>query len=326
MRFRVKCVAAFAIALSSLPAAAQDAAANYPNRPIRLIVTFTPGGPTDIIARAVGQKLAEAWGQPVVVDNRPGAGGNIGMDIVAKSPADGYTLVLGSFGPMIISPAVYSKLPFDTLKDFAPITLAATSWFFLVVNPAVPAHSLKELIALAKAKPGQITFSSSGNASPSHLGGELLKNLAAVNLTHVPYKGGAPAVAAVIGGEVQMAIESPPPIVPQVKANRLRALGAARANRSTLLPDVPTTKEAGLPGFEVGSWYGFLAPAGTPKPIIDKLYAEMVKGINTQELRDRFTGVGAEPVANTPAEFAGFIRDELKRWEKVIRAAGVKAE
>lgn len=321
-----KSLIALAIAGTVTAARAQSTAKDYPARPIRLIVTFTPGGPTDIVARAVGQKLSEAWGQTVVVDNRPGAGGNIGMDLVAKSPADGYTLVLGSFGPMIISPFVYSKLPYDTVKDFAPITLGATSWFFLVVHPSVPAQSVKELIAFAKSKPGGLTFSSSGNASPSHLAGELLKTVAGINLTHVPYKGGAPAVAAVVSGEVQMAIESPPPIVPQVKAGKLRALGAARPNRSPLLPDVPTVSEAGLPGFHAGSWYGFLAPAGTPKPIIDKLNAEMVKAIRSQELRDRFAAVGAESVGDTPSEFAAFIRAELKKWEKVVRATGVKAE
>lgn len=326
MQFLCKLLVPFAIAFTVTPTWAQDAARSYPSRPLRLVVTFPPGGPTDIVARTVGQKLAEAWGQPVVVDNRPGAGGNIGMDLVAKSPSDGHTLVLGSFGPMIISPFVYSKLPYDTVKDFVPITLGATSWFFLVVNPSVPVRSVKELIAYAKSKPGALTFSSSGNATPSHLACELLKTVAGVNLTHVPYKGGAPAVAAVISGEVQMAIESPPPIVPQVKANKLRALGAARPNRSPLLPDVPTVSEAGLPGFEAGSWYGFLAPAGTPQPIIDKINAEMVKAIHSQELRDRFAAVGAEAVGTSPTEFAAFIRAELKKWEKVVRATGVKVE
>ena len=326
MTSAAKALVTLAIAIAMSPSHAQTTTRDYPTRPIRLIVTFPPGGPTDIVARAVGQKIGEAWGQPVVVDNRPGAGGNIGMDLVAKSPADGYTLVLGSFGPMIISPYVYSKLPYDPVKDFAPITLGATSWFFLVVHPSVPAQSVKELIALAKSKPGGLAFSSSGSASPSHLASELLKSVAGINLTHVPYKGGAPAVAAVVGGEVQMAIESPPPIVPQVKAGKLRALGAARPNRSPLLPDVPTVSEAGLPGFHAGSWYGFLTPAGTPKPIIDKLNAEMVKAIRSQELRDRFAAVGAEAVGDKSEEFAAFIRSELKRWEKVVRAAGVKAD
>ena len=305
---------------------AQNAAHNYPDRPLRIIVTFPPGGPTDIIARAVGQKLAEAWGQPVVIDNRAGAGGNIGTDLAAKSGADGYTLLLSNFGPLAISPFVYSKLPYDPLKDLTPITMAATSWFFLVTNPALPATSVRELIALAKAKPGQLAFASAGNASPSHLASALFQTSAGIRLIHVPYKGGAPSVSAVIGGEVQMAIESPPPIVPQVKAGKLRALGAARSTRSPLLPDVPTVGEAGLPGFEVGSWYGFHAPAGTPRPVIDKLHAEMVKAMNTPELRERFAAVGADIVANTPAQYGAFVEAELKKWGAVIKAMGVKAD
>ena len=317
---------ALVITATSSAAIAQDIAGKYPNRPLRIVVTYPPGGPTDIVARAVGQKLAEAWGQPVVVDNRPGAGGNIGTDLVAKSPPDGYTLVLSNFGPMIISSFVYSKLPYDPVKDLTPVTLAATSWFFLVVHPAVPVASVSELIALAKARPGQLTFSSSGNASPSHLASALLQSVAGINLTHVPYKGGAPAIAAVMGGEVQLAVESPPPIIPQVKAGKLRALGAARPDRSPLLPEVPTVKEAGLPGFEVGSWYGFHAPAGTPKPIIDKLNAEMIKAMQMPELRDRFAAVGAETIANSPAQFGAFVEAELKKWGKVIQAAGVKVD
>ena len=306
--------------------AAQNTAGDYPNRPIRIIVTFPPGGPTDIIARVVGQKLAEAWGQPVVIDNRSGAGGNIGTDLAAKSAPDGYTLLLSNFGPMAISPFVYAKLPYDPVKDLTPITLAATAWFFVVTNPSSPLTSIKELIAQAKANPDKITFSSSGNASPSHLAGALFQSSAGVKLTHVPYKGGAPAVGAVIAGEVQMAIESPPPIVPQVKAGKLRALGAARATRSPLLPDVPTVSEAGLPGFEVGSWYGFHAPAGTPKLIIDKLHAEMVKAMKTPELREKFSNVGAETIANTPAEYGAFVQAELKKWSKVVRSTGIKID
>ncbi len=305
---------------------AQEAVTAYPNRPIRIIVTFPPGGPTDIIARSVGQKLSEAWNQPVVVDNRAGAGGNIGTDLAAKSAPDGYTLLLSNFGPLAISPFVYSKLPYDPVRDLTPITLAATSWFFVVSNPSIPATSLKDLIALAKAKPGQLAFSSAGNASPSHLAGALFQSSAGVSLIHVPYKGGVPSVGAVIGGETQLAIESPPPIVPQVKAGKLRGLAAARANRSPLLPEVPTAGEAGLPGFEVGSWYGFHAPAGTPGPIIAKLHAEMVKAMQTAELRERFASVGADMIANTPQQFGAFVEAELKKWGAVIKAAGVKAE
>jgi tripartite-type tricarboxylate transporter receptor subunit TctC len=311
---------------SSAVHAAQNTAGDYPNRPIRIIVTFPPGGPTDIIARVVGQKLVEAWGQPVVVDNRSGAGGNIGTDLAAKSAPDGYTLLLSNFGPLAISPFVYSKLPYDPVKDLAPITLAATAWFFVVTNPSSPLTSIKELIAQAKANPDKITYASAGNASPSHLAAALFQSSTGVRLTHVPYKGGAPSVGAVIAGEVQMAIESPPPIVPQVKAGKLRALGAARATRSPLLPDVPTVSEAGLPGFEVGSWYGFHAPAGTPKPIIDKLHAEMVKAMKTPELREKFSNVGAETIANTPAEYGAFVQAELKKWSKVVQATGVKID
>ena len=317
---------AVAAALASYTTFAQDSAGTYPSKPIRIVVTFPAGGPTDIIARAVGQKLADVWGQPVVVDNRAGAGGNIGMDIVAKAPADGHTLVLSSFGPLIISPFVYSKLPYDPVKDLTPITLAATSWFFLVVHPSLPANSVKELLALAKAKPAQLMYASSGNATPSHLAGALFQLVGGITLTHVPYKGAATSIPALIGGEVQVAIESPPLLVPQVKAGKLRALAAARPNRSQLLPDVPTGREAGLPGLEVGSWYGFHAPAGTPKPIVDKLHAQMIKAMNTQELRERFASVGADTIANTPAQFNAFIDAELKRWENVIRAAGVKVE
>ncbi|MDB5810001.1 MAG: hypothetical protein JWN94_2123 [Betaproteobacteria bacterium] len=322
--FRVSLIVV--IAMTAAAAYAQDAARTYPDRPIRIIVTFPPGGPTDIIARTVGQKLVEAWGQPVVVDNRAGAGGNIGTDLAAKSAPDGYTLLLSNFGPLAISPFVYAKLPYHPVQDLTPITLAATSWFFIVTNPAVPATTLKELIALAKAKPGQLAFASAGNASPSHLAGALFQSSAGIKLIHVPYKGGAPSVGAVIGGETQIAIESPPPIVPQVKAGKLRALGAARANRSPLLPDVPTANEAGLAGFEVGSWYGFHAPAGTPKTVINKLHAEMVKAMNTPELRERFASVGAETIASTPAQYGAFVESELKKWGAVIKAAGVKSD
>ena len=326
MRLLIPYTLAVALGVTSPALFAQDGARAYPSKPIRIVVTFPPGGPTDLVARAVGQKLAESWGQPVVVDNRSGAGGNIGMDLVAKATADGHTLVLSSFGPLVISPFVYSKLPYDPVRDLTPITLAATSWFFLVVHPSVPATTAKELVALARAKPGQLTFASSGNATPSHLAGALLQSVAGISLTHVPYKGAATSIPAIIGGEVQIAIESPPLLVPQVKAGKLRALASARPTRSSLLPDVPTVKEAGLPGAEVGSWYGFHAPAGTPQPVIVKLHAEMAKAMNTPELRERFAGVGAETIANTPAQFAGFIDAELKRWERVIRAAGVKVE
>jgi tripartite-type tricarboxylate transporter receptor subunit TctC len=319
------CFAAFVLATGS-SAFAQDSAQAYPNKAIRIVVTFPVGGPADIIARAVGQKLSEAWSQPVIIDNRPGAGGNIGMNLVAKAPPDGYTLILSSFGTMVIGPFVYSSLAYDPIKDLTPITLAATSWLVLAVNPSLQANSVKELIELAKKKPGELTMGSSGYATPSHLGGALFQSVAGISLTHVPYKGGGESIPALVAGQVQTAVETPIAIVPQVKAGKLRALLVASPERSQLLPDVPTAKELGLPGLEVGSWYGFHAPAGTPQPIIDKIYTEMAKVMNTPEMRERFAAIGAETIANTPAQFGAFIDAESKRWEKVIRAAGVKVE
>ena len=313
-------------ALFSLSALAQSGPAPFPTKPVRIVVTFTTGGATDVIGRIVGQKLSELWGQQVIIDNRPGAGGAVGTELVAKAAPDGYTLVLSSFGPMAIAPFVYPKLAYDPVKDLVPITLAATSWYFMVVNPSMPAKSVKEFIALAKAKPGEITYSSSGNASPTHLSGALFASAAGITLSHVPYKGAAPGIAAVVSGEVQMAIESPPPIVPQVKAGRLRAIAAARRDRSVLLPDVPTMAEAGLPGFEAGSWYGFHAPAGTPKPIIDKIHADMVKVMSLPDVRERFASVGGDTIANTPAQYGAFVEAELKKWGQVIKATGIKVD
>jgi tripartite-type tricarboxylate transporter receptor subunit TctC len=305
---------------------AQESAQSYPSKPIRIIVTFPAGGPTDIVARAIGQKLQEAWGQPVLIDNRPGAGGNIGMAVVAKSPPDGYTLVLSSFGPVSISPFVYSKLSYDPIKDLAPITLATTSAFFLVVNPEVPANSLKEFIAFAKARPGLVTMASSGIATPSHLAAMLFQSVAGVSVSHVPYKGGAESIPAVVSGQVQAALENAAAVLPQVKAGKLRALVVASSQRSPLMPDVPSAKELGLPGLEVGSWYGFHAPAGTPPPIIAKLNAEMVKALRSPDLRKRFAEISAEPVGDTPAEFSAFIEADAKKWGKLIQAAGLKVE
>ena len=314
---------AFLAGPADLLAAAAD---TFPTRPIRLVVTFPPGGPTDIIARTVAVKLQEDWAQPVVVDNRPGAGGNLGTDLVAKATPDGHTLVLGSLGPLAVAPHVYTKLPYDAEKDLAPITLAATSWLFVVVNPTVRATTLKELIALARANPGTLAYASSGNATPAHLAGVLFQNVTGTQMVHVPFKGPAPGIAALLGGEVQVAIETPPLIVPQVKAGKLRALAAARTDRSPLLPEVPTTAEAGLPSFIAGSWYGFLAPAGTPRPVIDKLNAKLTALIATPAIRERFQSVGTDPVTNTPDEFARFIKSERARWEGPSKASGIKID
>jgi len=319
------CLAMLCLAFGSA-AFAQESAATYPSKPIRIIVTFPAGGPTDFVARAIGQSLSEAWGQAVVIDNRPGAGGNIGMNIAAKAPPDGYTLVLSSFGPMVISPFVYSSLPYNPIKDLAPITLAATNPFFLAVRPSLPAATLQEFIALAKAKNRGLTMSSSGIATPSHLAGAFLASVAGISLTHVPYKGAGESIPAVVNGEVDIAVETPILIVPQVKAGKLRALLVSKPERSSLLPDVPTGKEAGLPDFVASSWYGFHAPAGTPKPIIDKINAEMAKALRTPEMRERFASIGAGAISNSPAEFTAFVEAETAKWGKLIRAIGVKVE
>jgi tripartite-type tricarboxylate transporter receptor subunit TctC len=317
----------FSIALAGANAtAAQESATAYPSKPVHIIVTFSPGGPTDIIARSIGQKLTEAWGQPVIIENRPGAGGTIGTNFVAKAVPDGYTLVLSSVGPMASGPFIYPNLPYDPIKDLAPITLAATSWLFLAVNPSVDARSTKELIALAKKKPGLLTISSSGIATPAHLAAASFQSAAGISLTHIPYKGGSDSISAVVAGQVQMALETPSAIVPQVKAGKLRALFVAGPNRSPQLPDVPTASESGLPGFVAGSWYGFHAPAGTPQAIIDKIHDAMVKIIQTPEMRQRFSDLGAEAMTDTPAQFGEFVATEQKRWGKVIREAGIKLE
>jgi tripartite-type tricarboxylate transporter receptor subunit TctC len=248
------------------------------------------------------------------------------MNLVAKSPPDGYTLVMSSLGPLVISPFVYSKLPYDPNKDLVPITLAAMTWMFVAVHPSVPATSVKELIALAKAKPDGLAFGSSGNATPSHLGGALFQAASGTKLIHVPYKGAGGSVPALVSGDVQVLIETPPLLVPLAQAGKVRILAAARADRSPLLPEVPTIDEAGLPGAEVGSWYGFHAPAGTPKPVIDKLNAEIVKALNDKEVRERLAGVGAEVVADTPDEFAAFIQAELNKWGEIIKSTGITVD
>ena len=305
---------------------AQESADKYPSKPIRIIVTFPAGGPADFVARAVAQALQDAWGQGVVVDNRPGAGGNIGMNVAAKAAPDGYTLVQSSMGPMAISPYVYSSLPYDPIKDLTPITLAATNPFFLAVRPTLPAGTFQEFVALAKAKPDSMTMSSSGIASPSHLAGALLQSMAGISLTHVPYKGAGESIPAVVNGQVDIAVETPLLIVPQVKAGKLKALLVSTAERSPLLPEVPTGRESGLPDFVASSWYGFHAPAGTPQPIIDKINAAMAKALKSPEMRERFASVGVSATSTTPAEFTAFVEAEMAKWGRLIRAIGVKVE
>ena len=316
-----------AVLAAVLVAAAGCAGAQgYPSQPIKLIVPFTAGGTTDILARTIGQKLGESLRQPVIVDNRPGAGGNIGADLVAKAKPDGYTLVMGTIGTQSINASLYSKMPYDSAKDFAPITLVAIVPNVLVVNPTVPAKSVAELIALAKSKPGALNFASSSTGGSPHLSGEMFKQMAGVDIAHVPYKGSAPAITDLLGGQVQLMFDNLPSALPQVKAGKLRALAVTSARRSPAAPDLPTIAEAGVPGYEVDSWFGILAPAGTPREIVNKLNAEIVKILQMPDVKERLSEQGAVPVGDTPEHFAEHIRKETVKWAKVVKASGARAD
>ena len=313
--------ALFASSLLASPAWSQA----YPAKPVRFIVPWPTGGGTDVFARAIGQKLTDSLGQSFIVDNRPGAAGNIGAELAAKSPPDGYTIIIATV-TLATNPSMYAKLGFDPLKDLAPITLVAGVPHLLVVNPSLPVKSVKELIALAKSKPAQLNYASAGNGSPFHIAAELFKNLAGVDIVHVPYKGGGPAVTDVIGGQVHMTFANLVAVLPQVRAGRLRALGITSAKRSQAAPEIPTIAEGGLPGYDFTSWFGVLAPADTPKEIISRLNTEIVKILNTPELKDRLSKDGADLIASTPEEFATYLRAETTKWARVIKAAGIRAD
>ena len=300
--------------------------ANYPTKPIRLIVPFPPGGATDILARAVAQRWTEALGQSVVVENRPGAGGNIGSDLVAKASPDGYTLLMGTVGTHAINASLYPSMPYDHVKDFAPVILVAGVPNVMEVNPGVPAKTVQEFIAYAKANPGKINFASSGNGTSIHLSGELFKVMTGVQMTHVPYKGSAPALTDLIGGQVQVMFDNLPPSLPHIKAGKLRALAVTSAARTPALPDVPTVAESGVPGFEASSWFGVLAPAGTPRPIIDRLNAEVAKWLATPEAKERMVSLGANAMGGSPEDFAAHIRAETAKWAKVVKESGAKPD
>ncbi len=314
---------AAALLACAVAAAAQPVA--YPTRPIRVIVPYPPGGAIDPLARAYAQKLSEAWGQPVLVDDKPGAATIIGTDFVAKAPADGYTVLLTATS-FTVNPVMHSKMPFDTMKDLAPISLVARYPQLLAVNPQVPVNSVKELIAYLKAKPGTLNFPSNGSGSTQHLAGELFKFLAGVDMAHVPYKGSGPATMSAVSGETQVIFESYFILTPQIKAGKLRALAISNAERSPLVPDLPTVAESGVPGFEHIAWGGFLAPAGTPREVIQKWYREVSLIVRDPEFRERQLAQGAEPVGTTPERFAEYIRTEIGKWARVVKNAGIKLD
>ena len=309
-----------------LGASACAVAQDYPLRPIRILVPSTPGGSVDTLARMVGNNLSERWKQQVVVDNRAGAGGIIAGELTAKAAPDGYTLIMATIAAMVTNVSLAKKLPYDPVRDFAPITLVASQQIVLLVTPALPAKSIKELIALAKAKPGQLTFASAGTGSGGHLSGELLKLLAGIDITHVPYKGISPAIVDVISGQVSMTFASIISGTPHVKSGKLRALAVTGAHRSPALPDMPTMVEAGVPGYESSTWYGLLSAKATPRPIIDKLNKEVVAIVNLPDIKSHLLTEGAEPVGNTPEQFGALIRAEIDKWGKVIHAAGLRAD
>lgn len=297
----------------------------YPSRPIRVIVPFPPGAYTDFVARLVGQKLNENWGQPVVVENRPGAGGNIGADAVAKAEPNGYTLLMGTIASAI-SVSLYRKLPYDLVNDLVPVTLVVLVPNVLVVHPSLPARSVRDFIQLTKSNPGQLNYASSGNGSAPHLAAEMFKMMAHVEMAHVPYKGISPAMTDLVSGQVPLMFTSVDSALPQVKAGKLRALAVTSARRSSVLPDLPTMAESGLPGFEVTAWGGILAPARTPREIINALNIEIVKILRVPDVKERLSGLGAEPVGDTPEQFVAFINAEIAKWAKVVKASGARVD
>jgi tripartite-type tricarboxylate transporter receptor subunit TctC len=311
--------------LVCLPLVAAAQAGGFPDKAIRIVVPFPPGGATDAAARLVAVKMSEHWGQPVVVDNRAGAGGNVGSDLVAKAPADGYTLVMGVTGSHAINTSLYSRMPYDPVADFVAISQVAVVPNVLVVHPSVPAKNLAELVALAKKEPGKLNYASLGNGTAAHLGMEMLKAEAGVDITHVPYKGSAPAVSDLLAGQVQMMVDGLPSALPHVKAGKLRAIALTSLRRSPSLPDLPTIAES-YPGFYADAWSGLFAPKGTPQPVVDKLSAEVQRILKLPEVREKLAALGAEPVGSTQAEFAAHVKKEIEKWAKVVKTSGAKVD
>jgi tripartite-type tricarboxylate transporter receptor subunit TctC len=323
-RVRCSAIVSLSAALVGLPPCDAFAQA-YPTKVIRMIVPYPAGGTTDIIARPIAQRLSQTLGQQVIVDNRAGAGGTLGADVAAKAPADGYTVFVGAVHHTIAT-SLYKKLPYRFERDFTPLTVTAFVPNVVIVHPSVPATSVKELIELAKAKKGQLNFGSAGSGTTHHLSGELFKSMAGVDILHVPYKGGAPMMNDLLGGQVSLAFETQPSALPHIKAGKVRALAVTTAKRSSALPDVPTVAEAGLPGYEATTWYGLLVRSGTPKEIVARLYGETIKALETPELKERLTQLGAQPGGITQEEFAALIKADTEKWAKVVKESGATVE
>ncbi|HYC47386.1 MAG TPA: tripartite tricarboxylate transporter substrate binding protein [Burkholderiales bacterium] len=311
--------------IASAAAPVADAQA-FPTRPVRIVVPFTPGSGTDIVARTIGVGLHDAWRQAVVVENRPGAGGTIAGELVSKATPDGYTLMLGNVSTLAIARGLYPKLPYDPLRDFAPITLITTSENVVVVHPSLPVDTVKSLIAYARARPRQVNYASAGSGTTTHLGGAMFASIAGVEMVHVPYKGSGPALADLLAGQTQLMFSSVPTALPHIRGGRLRPLAVTRLTRSRMLPELPTMHEAGLAGFDISLWQGIVAPAGTPRELVSKLNADVVAALKTTDTRAKLTAQGLDPVGNSPAEFAVYIKAEADKWAKVIKATGARPE
>ena len=314
---------AAALLLNPLSVIAADA---YPSKPLRMVITFPAGGPTDVVVRLISQRLTDQWGYPVIIDNRGGAGGIVGTEIVVRATPDGYTFLVGTAGGMTINPALRSDLSYDPFRDFSPVGMLVVNPQILVAHPTLAAKNIRELVALAKQKPGQLNFASAGTGTATHLGLELLKLTAGIDVVHVPYKGGAPAVTDLIGGQVQLLWVSIPSVLPHVKAGRLRALAVSTAKRTTSAPDVPTVTESGYPGFEYSNWNALFAPAGTPQPQLRKINAQVVAALSDPAVAQRLTAQGADPAPGTPEELGKYMRTDHERWKKVIRTANIKPQ